>query len=108
MRLGLTRQAATGRRKARHDRSHPPGHGNGAAVPPADAPAREAEIELGPVEMSQPEPRPASRSLDDERRARAAGGPEDRAHYNCSCGYAFDANVSTSVACPHCGAGQAW
>jgi hypothetical protein len=44
----------------------------------------------------------------DERRARESGGPEDRAMYTCSCGYVFQAEVSTSVACPHCGAGQAW
>jgi hypothetical protein len=46
--------------------------------------------------------------LADERRAREAGGPEDRAMYTCSCGYVFQAEVSTSVACPHCGTGQAW
>jgi predicted Zn-ribbon and HTH transcriptional regulator len=28
--------------------------------------------------------------------------------YTCTCGYVFQAKVSTSVACPHCGAGQAW
>jgi uncharacterized protein (DUF983 family) len=32
----------------------------------------------------------------------------DRALYECSCGYAFDAVVSTSVRCPHCGTAQAW
>jgi len=32
----------------------------------------------------------------------------DRAYYSCSCGYAFDAQVSTSVSCPHCGDQQAW
>ncbi|HME03637.1 MAG TPA: hypothetical protein VKG38_11495 [Solirubrobacteraceae bacterium] len=42
------------------------------------------------------------------QRARAAGGPRDCASYTCSCGYLFVASVSTSVACPHCGAGQAW
>jgi hypothetical protein len=47
-------------------------------------------------------------NLADERRAREAGGPEDRAMYTCSCGYVFQAKVSTSVACPHCGTGQAW
>jgi rubrerythrin len=46
--------------------------------------------------------------LADERRARESGGPDDRAVYTCSCGYVFEADVSTSVACPHCGAGQAW
>jgi len=44
----------------------------------------------------------------EERRARESGGPLDTAHYACECGYAFDAAVSTTVTCPHCGAGQAW
>lgn len=43
-----------------------------------------------------------------ERRARESGGPIDNAQYNCSCGMIFQAAVSTSVTCPHCGAGQAW
>jgi hypothetical protein len=51
---------------------------------------------------------PAPPELKAERRARESGGPEDRAFYTCSCGYAFDADVSTSVACPHCGTEQAW
>jgi hypothetical protein len=41
-------------------------------------------------------------------RARQAGGPLDEAVYTCGCGYFFSAAVSTTVACPHCGAGQAW
>ena len=28
--------------------------------------------------------------------------------YNCSCGYVFEAQVSTDVGCPHCGDTQAW
>lgn len=43
-----------------------------------------------------------------ETRVRAAGGPEDNAHYTCSCGLVFTAAVSASVACPHCGTGQDW
>jgi hypothetical protein len=43
-----------------------------------------------------------------ERRHRASVAPEDQAHYGCSCGYQFQAPVSTSVACPHCGTAQAW
>jgi hypothetical protein len=46
--------------------------------------------------------------LSDERRMRESGGPDDRAMYTCSCGYVFEADVSTSVTCPHCGTGQAW
>ncbi len=55
-----------------------------------------------------PEPNVPIDDHPDERRARESGGPLDRARYDCTCGYAFDAAVSTSVTCPHCGAGQAW
>jgi hypothetical protein len=41
-------------------------------------------------------------------RVRAAGGPTDIACYQCACGYVFDAAVTTSVHCPHCGSEQAW
>jgi hypothetical protein len=56
------------------------------------------------------ENRPAGRSAVLQRLARAkrSGGPEDRALYSCHCGYAFKAEVSTSVGCPHCGTSQAW
>lgn len=44
-----------------------------------------------------------------EVRGRYEGGPSlDQALYSCSCGYAFEAPVSTSVGCPHCGTVQAW
>jgi hypothetical protein len=46
--------------------------------------------------------------LADERRMRESGGPDDRAVYTCTCGYVFEADVSTSVTCPHCGSAQAW
>jgi hypothetical protein len=42
------------------------------------------------------------------QRVREAGGPLDRASYSCQCGFLFRADVSTTVACPHCGTGQAW
>lgn len=51
---------------------------------------------------------PETPELFDEHRARESGGPDDRAMYSCACGYVFRADVSTSVACPHCGASQAW
>jgi len=41
-------------------------------------------------------------------RVRLAGGPIDNASYTCACGFVFAASVSTTVACPHCGADQAW
>jgi hypothetical protein len=43
-----------------------------------------------------------------EQRARAAGGPEDRALYTCGCGAAFRADVQVDVPCPACGAAQTW
>jgi len=42
------------------------------------------------------------------RRRREAGAPQDQAMYSCQCGFVFEAQVSTSVDCPHCGGGQAW
>ena len=42
------------------------------------------------------------------KRAQEAGGPLDRACYTCACGFVFAAPGSTTVACPHCGASQAW
>lgn len=41
-------------------------------------------------------------------RPRRADGPDDRALYNCHCGFVFQAAVSTTVGCPHCGSAQAW
>jgi len=32
----------------------------------------------------------------------------DRALYGCGCGLVFEADVSTTVECPHCGETQAW
>jgi hypothetical protein len=43
-----------------------------------------------------------------ERRHRESVASEDTAHYACSCGFQFQAPVTTSVGCPHCGASQAW
>jgi hypothetical protein len=80
-------------------------------APRTVAAPEEQPMELGHVDDERaPEPaRPrAERNLDAERRLRSSGGPDDRAHYRCGCGYVFEASVSTSVACPHCGTGQAW
>jgi hypothetical protein len=43
-----------------------------------------------------------------QARARRSGGPQDQALYACECGFAFKAEVTTSVGCPHCGTAQAW
>jgi hypothetical protein len=70
------------------------------------SPSRRPARRLHQVARPQPpDPAPDHRA---ERRARASGGPIDRASYACGCGYVFEAAVSTSVACPHCGTGQAW
>jgi len=41
-------------------------------------------------------------------RRRELGPLQDQALYSCSCGFVFEAPVSTSVGCPHCGSAQAW
>ncbi|HEV2975256.1 MAG TPA: hypothetical protein VGX69_09725 [Solirubrobacteraceae bacterium] len=63
-------------------------HRRDIARPAPDAPARAADLAV--------------------QRVRTAGGPLDEASYACSCGYVFRAPVSTTVACPHCRAQQAW
>ncbi len=78
MRLRLTRQTA-----ARRDRG-------------AHRPVRLRPVLLGPNPGAS------------ERRLRDSGGTLDTAFYACSCGCGFQAAVSTSVACPDCGTGQAW
>jgi rubrerythrin len=57
--------------------------------------------------VPDPEPRPEP-VHPAERRMRDSGGPDDRAVYTCTCGYLFEAPVTASVTCPHCGAEQAW
>lgn len=54
------------------------------------------------------QPAPPQASPSPQARERAAGGPEDLAAYRCTCGYLFEAPVSTTVGCPHCGDTQAW
>jgi hypothetical protein len=60
----------------------------------------------GHLAPARPAPVPAP--SEPELRVREAGGPEDQAAYSCACGMRFEAPVSTSVSCPHCGTGQAW
>ena len=70
---------------------------------PPPAPPAPAAPEEHPARL-----RPAPGEFSDERRLRAAGGPEDHALYTCACGYTWETSVSASVACPNCGAAQAW
>jgi len=60
-------------------------------------------VHIVPAPLPRPEP-----THRDERRMRAAGGPDDRACYSCGCGYLFEAEVTMSVSCPHCGTDPAW
>ena len=52
--------------------------------------------------------RPCPPAEPDQRRERATPGPQDRALYTCRCGSTFQAPVTASVGCPHCGEPQAW
>jgi rubrerythrin len=49
-------------------------------------------------------PERVSPTLDQRR----VGAPEDRATYSCSCGFVFEDDVTTTIACPHCGNELAW
>ena len=82
---------------------------------PLRSSTRRSQAQRRPPHVEQPaapEP-PAATPAEDpgllaERRHRASIVPEDLAHYRCACGFQFQAAVSTSVACPHCGTSQAW
>ena len=65
---------------------------------------RRAPRPMGPGRPARPPAAPRS----PEAAARSAGGPDDRARYDCGCGLTFCAPVTASVACPHCGTTQAW
>ena len=53
-------------------------------------------------------PAPIDLRASERMRAQRTPAPEDQALYRCQCGYAFKAEVTTSVGCPHCGTHQAW
>jgi hypothetical protein len=89
-------------REQRHTRRRRRGHGTRAS----EAPAQAALVNEAP--LAAPTGHAAGACDPAAQRVREAGGPVDRASYSCSCGYLFSASVSTSVSCPHCGAGQAW
>jgi hypothetical protein len=59
----------------------------------------------GPAAASDDATATRREQVADQRREPA---PEDQAVYSCACGYVFQAAVSTSVGCPHCGGSQAW
>lgn len=54
-------------------------------------------------------PQPLNTGTAPARPSRSDADPElDVAMYTCTCGLVFEAPVSTSVGCPHCGDQQAW
>ncbi len=55
-----------------------------------------------------PERRERDHGASPTHSARRGVACDDKAFYACGCGYAFTANVSTTVGCPHCGTEQAW
>jgi hypothetical protein len=63
---------------------------------------------MAPTTTDKHKQRHTERPVHGERKTRAAGGPQDRALYRCSCGHSFAGSVSTHVACPRCGTDQAW
>jgi hypothetical protein len=65
-------------------------------------------VRVAPAQAVGPIGRAAEiRSAAPSRRSEL-GPLRDQAVYNCQCGYVFEAPVSTSVGCPHCGDTQAW
>lgn len=78
---------------------------------PAHGVLRRRRMSAISAELGASDPTPGRVARDQEpceRSRRLGGSSQDRALYSCSCGYAFDALVSTSVDCPHCGDRQAW
>lgn len=99
-------QRQTGRRRLALRRPHAVDHLPGAAPAPATV--------EGPAPPTEDDPAGGAVAVEPlgghvaEARHRASVRPEDQALYRCACGYQFEASVSASVACPHCGSGQAW
>jgi hypothetical protein len=75
------------------------GRGRSRSTSVATAPAVREEISAKRLPASAPEATGERRDLDP---------PLDTAIYNCHCGFVFEAPVCTTIACPHCGDGQAW
>jgi hypothetical protein len=72
-------------------------HQSAAVAPPVPI--------ASPSTSGTPSPEPIAPS---PRRHPRGGAPLDHALYTCGCGFVFEAQVSTSVDCPHCGSYQAW
>jgi hypothetical protein len=98
----------------RRRRDERPGRfaGRGDALRTADASGATAEPKAindsEPTESHHGAPSVTAESAAIARRRREAGRSQDLASYTCQCGFVFEALVSTSVDCPHCGDPQAW
>ena len=86
-------RSGTGMIRRRRDARPPPG----ASAEPVQEAASPRPDKLASPSQDAP-----------ARRRREAGPPPDLARYTCRCGFVFEASVSTSVDCPHCGSTQAW
>lgn len=51
---------------------------------------------------------PVQASISPTASARRGTESMDLGYYHCGCGFAFKAEVTTTVGCPHCGTSQAW
>ena len=72
-------------------------------------PGKVAEVREGRALPDPIDPAPAGPGpISAARLRRQAVAPQDQAMYTCHCGFVFEAAVSTSVGCPHCGDAQAW
>jgi hypothetical protein len=106
--LGVSVQVRSKRAESniRRRRQGPTGRGQetvGAAGEATVGAARDATVGVG----GEAQAGPPSAAPSPTRR-RELDPLQDQALYNCHCGFVFQAPVSTSVACPHCGGAQAW
>jgi hypothetical protein len=97
----------------RHRNDGPTRESVGGQGPQPDRPAAERSRAVhttaspGDERALSGAPAPAPAGAERAQR-RLEPATEDQAMYSCECGFVFQATVSTSVGCPHCGGSQAW
>jgi hypothetical protein len=69
---------------------------------------RERGAGLAPARVSRALRGPSAEPAPHASERRDVDPSQDVAVYNCHCGMVFDAPVSTTIACPHCGDAQGW
>jgi hypothetical protein len=102
--LANSKPGATMLRRHRHARPAPQPAGEEQPLERPSA-GRVAARSADPLVAER---RLASAELRTVPRRRREPAPQDQAVYSCQCGFVFEAAVSTSVGCPHCGGAQAW